>query len=91
MRFVFFFQALSLVLSCAQVTPLTGGYKDTIPPDLLSSSPENKSIQQNNRDFNFIFTEPIDASKLNESLIISPFVSFEIFLCQIDLKLPLLK
>ena len=73
MRLIFFFQALSLVLSCAQVTPLTGGYKDTIPPDLLSSYPENRSIQQNNRAFNFIFTEPIDASKLNESLIISPF------------------
>lgn len=73
MRFILFIQVLGLFLSCAQVTPLTGGYKDTIPPGLISSYPKNKSVEQKSKDFNFIFTEPIDASKLNESLIISPF------------------
>ena len=73
MRFIFYFQTIGLFLSCAQVTPLTGGFKDTIPPGLISSYPKNRSIEQNSMVFNFVFTEPIDASKLNESLIISPF------------------
>ena len=73
MRFVFIILSLGIFISCAQVTPLTGGYKDTIPPDLISSIPINRSTKQESKLFEFIFTEPIDASKLNENLIISPF------------------
>ena len=36
---------LLLTLNCAQVSPLTGGYKDTIPPNLINSNPKNLSIQ----------------------------------------------
>ena len=56
MRFIFYFQTIGLFLSCAQVTPLTGGFKDTIPPGLISSYPKNRSIEQNSKVFNFVFT-----------------------------------
>jgi hypothetical protein len=66
--------ALALVsFGCAQMSPLTGGYKDTIPPVIIQSFPLNNSINSNTRDFYFAFDEPVDASKLRENLIISPY------------------
>ena len=60
-------------LSCAQMSPLTGGYKDTIPPIIIQSFPANNSVNSNLKDFYFAFDEPVDASKLSESLIVSPY------------------
>ncbi len=58
---------------CAQMSPLTGGYKDTIPPVIIHSLPLNNSVNSNTKNFYFAFDEPVDASKLRESLIISPY------------------
>ena len=62
-----------LSIGCAQMSPLTGGYKDTIPPIIIQSLPLNNSVNSNTRNFFFAFDEPVDASKLRESLIISPY------------------
>ena len=55
------------------MSPLTGGYKDTIPPNLIASIPPENSTNLNPNQFYFAFDELIDASKLQESIIISPF------------------
>ena len=73
MRFFCFFFYLILTFSCAQVSPLTGGFKDTIPPSLISSLPENNKTSYGGTFFHFEFDELIDASDLNESLIVSPY------------------
>ena len=39
MKNIFFFVMFSFLLGCAQMSPLTGGYKDTIPPNLIASIP----------------------------------------------------
>lgn len=57
------------------MSPLTGGYKDTIPPNLIASIPPENSTNINPNQFYFAFDELIDASKLQESIIISPFYS----------------
>ena len=57
------------------MSPLTGGYKDTIPPNLITSIPPESSTNVNPNQFYFAFDELIDASKLQESIIISPFYS----------------
>ncbi len=62
-----------LVASCAQVKPLTGGYEDTIPPSLIKSFPKNYSTNLSRSSFDFEFDEIIDASKLKEKLIVSPY------------------
>lgn len=62
-------------MGCAQMSPLTGGYKDTIPPNLIASIPPENSTNVNPNQFYFAFDELIDASKLQESIIISPFYS----------------
>ena len=71
---------LLLVTSCAQVKPLTGGFEDTIPPNIIRSLPENFSSNQEEPVFVFEFDEIVDVSKLKEKLIISPYYdgSFEI-------------
>ena len=55
------------------MSPLTGGYKDTIPPNIITSIPPEKSTNINPSEFYFTFDEIVDASKLQESIIISPF------------------
>ena len=71
---------LLCAFSCAQVKPLTGGEKDTIPPNIIKSIPERFSTNTNSDYFFFEFDELIDASTLREKLIISPFYngSFEV-------------
>ena len=73
MRVFCFFFYLFLLFSCAQVSPLTGGFKDTIPPSLINSLPENNKTSYGGTFFHFEFDELIDASELNESLIVSPY------------------
>ena len=71
---------LLYAFGCAQVKPLTGGEKDTIPPNIIKSIPERFSTNTNSDYFFFEFDELIDASTLREKLIISPFYdgSFEV-------------
>ena len=73
MKNIFFFVMFSFLIGCAQMSPLTGGYKDTIPPNLIASVPPENSTNVNPDQFYFAFDELIDASKLQESIIISPF------------------
>ena len=73
MKNIFFFVVISFLMGCAQMSPLTGGYKDTIPPNLIASIPPENSTNVNPNQFYFAFDELIDASKLQESIIISPF------------------
>ncbi len=75
MKNVFFFVVFSFLIGCAQMSPLTGGYKDTIPPNLIASIPPENSTSVNPNQFYLAFDELIDASKLQESIIISPFYS----------------
>ena len=75
MKNIFFFLMFSFLIGCAQMSPLTGGYKDTIPPNLIASIPPENSTNVNPNQFYFAFDELIDASKLQESIIISPFYS----------------
>ena len=75
MKNIFFFVMFSFLIGCAQMSPLTGGYKDTIPPNLIASIPPENSTNVNPNQFYLAFDELIDASKLQESIIISPFYS----------------
>lgn len=66
---------LALVLyRCAQVIPLSGGPRDTIPPALLSVSPANKSTNLPTRGLTIVFkfNELIAAKNASQKLIINP-------------------
>ena len=76
-RFILF--GLLLSYGCAQIKPLSGGEKDTIPPNIIQTNPKNLELNVKTKEFYFVFDEIIDGSKLKEKLIISPFYegSFE--------------
>ena len=64
-----------VISSCAKISPLEGGYKDTLSPVLIYSNPKNHSINFKEKVFSFEFDEVIDASELSQKLIISPYIN----------------
>ncbi len=64
-----------IIFSCAKITPLDGGDKDTLSPVLIYSNPKNHSINFKEKVFSFEFDEIIDASELSRKLIISPYLN----------------
>lgn len=70
-----FLVLLALALyRCAQVVPLSGGPRDTIPPELLSVTPANKSTNLPTRGLTIVFkfNELIAAKNVSQKLIINP-------------------
>ncbi|MCC5931950.1 MAG: Ig-like domain-containing protein [Cyclobacteriaceae bacterium] len=58
--------------SCASVVPPTGGPRDTIPPKMIKSIPQNQSINYAGQVFYFEFDERIITENLRQKLIITP-------------------
>ncbi len=72
--------SLSLYLySCANRTIPTGGPKDTIPPNLISVIPENKSINFDGDKVVLVFDEFIKTKDIKSQLIITPRIDEENF------------
>lgn len=74
----YFFLLTILSAGCAQVKPLSGGEKDTIPPNIIKSIPKQRSTDIELNSFYFEFNEIIDATKLKEKIIISPYYKGEL-------------
>lgn len=57
---------------CAKVVSPTGGDKDTIPPVVRKTLPENFSLRFNSKYFEVSFDEFIQLKEVNQKLIVSP-------------------
>lgn len=57
---------------CAQITPLTGGKKDTTPPKALSYYPENASLNFTSKQITIQFNEYIHLKDIANQFIITP-------------------
>ena len=57
---------------CAQITPLTGGKKDTIPPKPLGFKPPNASLNFNSKVIEISFDEYISLKDIANQFIITP-------------------
>ncbi|KFF04851.1 Ig-like domain-containing protein [Flavobacterium reichenbachii] len=68
----FSFLFVLLMVSCAKRGSITGGLKDTIPPELISSTPKNFSTNFKGNKVNLVFNEYIKLKNINKQLIISP-------------------
>ena len=66
------FYLLQLISSCASQQPPTGGTKDTIPPTLISTNPEQKSLNFKSKEIRLTFSENIKENQLNSKLIVTP-------------------
>lgn len=68
--------ALSLFLSsCAQIGTLTGGEKDSEPPKIVSSIPENKSINFTGEQIEIKFDEFFSTDNIEAKFISSPLLA----------------
>ncbi len=73
------FSILSIyfLTDCANITPPTGGPKDTIPPVLVSAVPENKSVNFSGNSIKLTFDEYLQIVDLRKQLIITPIINQE--------------
>lgn len=59
-------------MRCAQITPLTGGKRDELPPKALSFNPENTSLNFTAKEIEITFNEYVVLKDLSNQLIITP-------------------
>jgi hypothetical protein len=57
---------------CANIIPPTGGPRDTIPPVVLNSSPQNFSTRVAGKEIRIEFDEFIELRNINQQFIITP-------------------
>ncbi len=62
----------ALLLSCAQMVPLTGGDKDIDPPKEVESTPKNGTILFSEKSISIEFDEYIKLTNVMSQLIVSP-------------------
>lgn len=63
-----------LFTSCANVTPPSGGPRDTIAPIIVKTIPKNKSINYTGKSIIMEYDERIKTAKIKDQLIITPLI-----------------
>ncbi len=63
---------LFVIFRCAQVAPLTGGAKDTKPPEVVESVPSSGTVNFRGNKIIITFNEFIQLKDLSNQLIVSP-------------------
>ncbi len=74
MRLILFVILSVLLTSCAKRGFISGGIKDTIPPVLKGSTPNNYSTQFDAQEIKLYFDEYIKLKDVDKQLIVSPFM-----------------
>ncbi|MGD9327891.1 MAG: Ig-like domain-containing protein, partial [Cyclobacteriaceae bacterium] len=79
MKYIFSLTFLSFVIiyfltECASITPPGGGPRDTIPPVLIRSIPEHKSLNFSGNSVTLVYDEYLKIENLNKQLIITPII-----------------
>ena len=68
---------ISYMISCANPLPPDGGPKDTIPPNLITSTPKNEELNYTDQTIYLEFDEPIFSNKVKSELIITPAIDIK--------------
>ena len=71
------FLGILLFSNCAKKGSPSGGPKDTIPPIILKSDPENFSIHFSENEIRIYFDEFIKLKDLQQNLIVSPPLTYQ--------------
>lgn len=61
-----------LLYACAQVVAPTGGERDIAPPEVLSISPKNQTLNFEQNNFTLEFDEYVVLENIKEELLVSP-------------------
>ena len=87
-----FIAALSIPLlfnSCANVKAPTGGPRDTIPPELVRSTPKTQTVNFDGNSIQLEFNEFIKVDKIKTQLVITPRLDKEYKVKQINKRVEL--
>lgn len=57
---------------CANVVAPTGGLKDTIPPKVIDSKPQNRSVNFDGKKIEITFDEYVTLDNANQNVLVSP-------------------
>lgn len=68
------FAAALFFIGCAVIIPPGGGPKDTIPPQLVSSTPRDSSTNFSGKKIELVFDEYVQVENVQQNLIVSPLV-----------------
>ena len=71
-KFILYISIVLGLTQCAQITPLTGGKKDTTAPKAISYFPEKASTHFDKKYIEIIFDEFISLKNLSNEFIITP-------------------
>ena len=71
-KYLLAFVCLIIFAKCAQQVAPTGGKKDIIPPNLLSSDPPNRTINFKGNKITLFFDEYVIIDNITQKLIITP-------------------
>ncbi len=71
-RFFAMLLILISIVGCARRGSISGGAKDTIPPTLRISVPENRSVNFKGQEFKLTFDEYVKLKDVNKQLVVSP-------------------
>jgi len=71
-NFIFIVAVCAFLINCANRGMPKGGEKDTEPPKILKSTPENYSTNFKGKEIEIYFDEYIKLKNLQKQLIISP-------------------
>ena len=74
MLLIAFFLILFLIVTCAQISPISGGEKDVFAPaiDTLRSFPKNGALNFSGSEISLRFDEYIKLNKASDNIIITP-------------------
>lgn len=76
-NFLLVFAAILAFSNCAKKGAPTGGAKDSIPPVIIKSTPENFSINFTGDEIRIFFDEYIKLKDLQQNLIVSPPLKYQ--------------
>ncbi|TAD98568.1 MAG: hypothetical protein EAZ97_10710 [Bacteroidetes bacterium] len=77
LTYCFYLFLLFIIKSCASMSSITGGIKDTIKPVLTDSSPKHQSTHVKGNQIVLEFDELIDVKNLKKNLVIVPNIENE--------------
>lgn len=60
------------ILSCARQTTPTGGPRDTIPPSLIQSQPQNGTVNFQDQSIQLVFNEAVILNNPREQILVTP-------------------
>lgn len=75
---IYFALSIIFFVGCANVQPPSGGPPDTIPPRIVESYPNDKTLNFNSNTISILFSEWVDRNGVLQNISISPSIEYSL-------------